>query len=83
MSNMHYSDELEKKIGDTLTECGIPFERKQRLDFYIPSMRVYIEVKKYHTPRSQAQLESQENIILIQGKLAVEAFCNILTGKIK
>lgn len=75
---MNYSDELEKQIGDTLVKCGINFNRNQRLDFYLPDFDIYIEVKKYHSERSNSQLASQDNIILIQGKKAIDFFCKRL-----
>lgn len=75
-----YSDELEKQIGDALEEAGIDFRRNQRLNFYLPDFNVYIEVKKYHSERSSSQLASEENIILVQGKKAVNLFCTLLNG---
>jgi len=75
----HYSDELEKQVGNALDEANIKFSRMgQRLDFYLYEHDVYIEVKKYHSERSGAQLATQDNIILIQGKEAVKLFCNML-----
>jgi len=80
----HYSDELEKQVGEALSASKIKFERKgQRLDFFLPQYDVYIEVKKYHSERANAQLATQENIILVQGKKAVKMFCEqILKSKL-
>ena len=79
MENQHYSDELEKAIGDELINQGIVFERiHQRLDFYLPEFDIYLEIKKYHSERSNSQLSSQDNVILIQGKKSVDFFIKLL-----
>lgn len=74
-----YTCDLEQKIANALKEENIIFESNaHRLDFFLPDFNVYIEIKKYHSERSNSQLQSQENIILIQGKKAVDLFCNII-----
>lgn len=84
---IHYSDDLEKKIGDKLTACGIEFTHgsakglQQRLDFFLPKYNVYIEVKKYHTERINSQMASQDNVIAIQGVGAVDFFIKLLNLK--
>lgn len=80
----HYSDELEQQVGEALSASKIKFERKgHRLDFFLPDFDVYIEVKKYHSERANAQLATQENIILVQGKKAVKTFCDHFLKRIE
>lgn len=81
----HYADFLEEKIGKSLDNAGIPFvheseNKEQELDFYIPHLNVYIEVKQYHAPRISQQLERQENVIVLQGKRAVDVFCTLIAS---
>lgn len=80
---IHYSDHLERMLGDTLTELNIPFIHESqgngsRLDFYLPRSKVYIEVKQFHSDRVLNQLKSKDNIILLQGRGAVLAFIEFL-----
>lgn len=77
------TDPCERIIARALTEADIPFlhqseVKTQPLDFYLLGEGVYIEVKQFHSPRSLAQLESQANIILIQGRNAALAFEQML-----
>lgn len=79
---IHYADNLEEAVGTHLIEQGIEFvhesqNKDQRLDFYIPEHDVFIEVKKFHSPRINAQMETQNDIIVLQGKLAVKLFCKM------
>lgn len=76
---LHISDPLELEVANALTEKGIAFVHEsqgtgQRLDFYLPQFEIYMEVKRYHTPRIEQQMALQENVILIQGSKAVHAF---------
>jgi len=76
---VHCGDELEFQIAGLLHTNEIEFihesERKdQRLDFYLPKQDIYIEVKKYSSIRSANQLDSQDNVILIQGLKALNFF---------
>ena len=75
-------DHLENAIEKALIEADIVFTTTQRLDFYLPYYDVYIEVKQYHSDRSNDQLKSQENVILVQGKKAVELFCKLISNTI-
>jgi hypothetical protein len=79
----HYADHLEKKVGDTLESQGILFTHEstvsnQGADFYLPGYDVYIEIKQFYTERVTKQLENKDNIILLQGKDAVDLFCKML-----
>ena len=82
---MKISDNLELRIAELLTRKAIKFVHEgyknginQRLDFYLPDHDIYIEVKKFHTDRVLKQLESQDNIILVQGDKSVKFLEGIL-----
>ena len=82
---MKITDNLELRIADLLNSKSIKFVHEgyknginQRLDFYLPDHDIYIEVKKFHTERVLKQLESQDNIILVQGDKSVKFLEGIL-----
>lgn len=62
---------MEEMVDRWLTANGINFRRaddmKTRLDFFLPDFNVYIEVKRFHTPRINDQLERATDIIIVQG----------------
>ena len=82
----HNIDYFESQIADILSENHIryTFEKAKIngrcLDFYLEDYDVFIEWKQYFSHRSSAQLESQEDVILIQGKKSL-AFINHLFKK--
>src|SRR5690606_39019051 len=79
MGKIHYSDELERYIGESLIKNKILFEKeKLGLDFYLTDYDVFIEVKKFHTDRVNNQLQRYDNIILIQGRKSVDTFIKLL-----
>lgn len=72
MKPAHFNDPLEIAVAEILDKAGIRYIHESqnngsRLDFYLPDHDLYIEVKKYHTPRVDSQLATKDNIILIQG----------------
>ena len=81
---MKISNPLEKQVADALDAREIKWLHEDeagnvaRLDFYIPSSGVYVEVKQAYSPRCDAQLSRAENVILVQGIDAVRAFCDLL-----
>lgn len=82
---IHFADHLEKALADFLVSKHISFihesqNKEQVLDFYLPGHGIYIEVKQYHTDRVTKQLAAQEEVILIQGKKALDFFINKLNG---
>jgi hypothetical protein len=81
-SIMEITDDLENAVAKILTRKNIRFihayGRNQRLDFYLPDYDVYIEIKKFHSDRIIAQLRSQNNVIVIQGRKSIEFLNNIL-----
>jgi hypothetical protein len=86
MRNINFADHLENKLAECLSEKGIDFvheseNKSQGLDFYLPKLNVYIEVKQYHTPRIAKQMTYQNEIIVLQGSKAVDAFIKLITLK--
>ena len=82
---------LEKKLAALLRSNGIWFTRPERdktdpttLDFFLPELRLYIEVKQFYTDRIAGQLQKVPQgmtAIVLIGPRAVEDFmalCNVL-----
>lgn len=81
------SDPMEYLIETALLEVGIVYEKEgqlkgkhQRLDFYLPNKDLYIEVKRFHSPRAAEQLAHADNVILAQGRPAVEFLADAIRG---
>lgn len=75
-------DPVESIIEDALINSGYCFEReKNGLDFYIPSLDLYIECKQFHSNRISDQMGRVPNIIAIQGKQAAYAFYTMVALK--
>lgn len=85
MKPISISCDLEQSLANQLTENGILFihesQQVQRLDFYLPHSDIWIEVKKFDSERTANQIKSQENVVLIQGKKAMEFFIGVLKEK--
>ena len=64
-------DPMEAIIERWLIERGVPFTRDHpsRLDFYPPGLQLFIECKRFYTPRVNDQLERVRgnNVIVVQG----------------
>jgi len=68
----HYGDSTEILVADILDNLGIKYIHESQdkdliLDFYLPELDIYIEVKRFHSERYKNQISKQENVILIQG----------------
>lgn len=79
-----YADDLETDLGRALTTAGIPHTHEsecpgQRLDFFLPEDNLYIEIKRYHSPRIATQAAHADNIIFLQGKPAVDFFIKMIS----
>lgn len=48
------------------------------LDFYVPSLDLYIEVKQFSSDRTARQIAGLTNVILIQGIPAAMAFAALI-----
>lgn len=76
----HYSDFLEEPVGETLDVHGIEFihesevKRDPILDFELPESDVHIEIKQFYSDRIIKQLQSKQNVIVLQGRKAVDFF---------
>lgn len=79
-------DPMEKLIRDALirdeftyTEDGKPGgEVNKNLDFHLTDYGIHIEVKRMHSPRIAEQMSRVDNIIVAQGKEAVEFLAALL-----
>lgn len=65
-----------------LVLAGIPYKTEndndKKLDFYLPTLDIYIECKQFHTPRTLLQLAKADNVIIVQGKKSAEWLVDIL-----
>jgi transcriptional regulator with XRE-family HTH domain len=77
-------DPMERLIEDALLDAGVSFTREGQpghqhaLDFYLPDSDVFIEVKRFHSDRIAAQTARVPNVIVAQGKPAVEALAALI-----
>lgn len=88
------TDPIERIIADALTMAGIAFVHESQaivwpefpkgprrgLDFWLPDDGLFIECKAYHSDRIARQTTYAENIIVIQGKRAAQAFARLITA---
>jgi hypothetical protein len=78
---MKPSDPLEAMVAEALSAADIPYvidgedRRTLGLDFFLPDEGVHIEVKQFHTERTEGQMSRSPNVIVLQGRLAVAMFC--------
>jgi hypothetical protein len=83
MNKIHSNDPLEVILANALQENGIDFihesEGKYRLDFYLPKLDVFVEVKRFHSDRTGTQMSLHDNIILLQGEKSVKFFVDLIT----
>ncbi len=74
-------DPLEKQVEDALNAAGVRFRRDDHesgLDFYLPNVDLYVEVKRFHTARIADQMSRRPNVIVLQGAKSVTAFCTMV-----
>lgn len=77
------NDPIEKIVAGALTRAGIRFTHESEghsppLDFHLPDLGLFIEVKHFHSPRIARQMAQAENVIVIQGRGAAEAFARMI-----
>jgi len=80
---MRISDPMEAHIAETLEDAGIKFIHesdcsKKGLDFMLPDLDCYIEVKQFHSDRIAKQMARVKNVIVIQGMGGAIAFRKII-----
>jgi hypothetical protein len=75
-------DPVEQVVEQALIKAGIPYAREREnpagLDFYLTEQKLYIEVKRFHTPRAVEQMSRVPEAILIQGLEAAKWFAEML-----
>lgn len=82
MRKIHYTDFLEQSVGETLEGGGVDFIHESEvkhepvLDFELPEHDVHIEIKQFYSDRVIKQLKSKQNVIVLQGRKAVDFFNN-------
>ena len=79
---------LEAKMAEILDRFGIPYERNKpiddersggrNLDFYIPPLHLFIEVKAFPCERMHRQIDGMTNVIEIIGEDGVAGFGMLL-----
>lgn len=76
------NDPMEGMIRAALKRAGIRFvegdRNPARLDFHLPEFALYIEVKQFHSDRIAAQMARADNVIVAQGRGAVEALAAMI-----
>lgn len=79
------TDPIEAIVAEALSKAGIRYlhenDRKGdlALDFYLPELDTYIEVKQFHSDRIARQMAQAPNVIAIQGRDAAKAFAAMIT----
>lgn len=80
-------DPLEKQVETFLKAAREPFYRNHEtlLDFFLPRLNMFIECKRFYTPRIAEQLSRvpERDVIVIQGIGALEKFFEVAGRKIK
>lgn len=76
-------DPMEQIIAQALDDAGYAYTRSidvggRSIDFHLTVTDIYVEVKRFHTPRSILQMEKVENIVVVQGERAVRALAAII-----
>jgi hypothetical protein len=79
-------DPMEEIVHQALHDAKVPFvagdsNNAARLDFYLPVQNLYIEVKQFHSPRIAEQMARSENVIVLQGRPAVEWFAEMINRR--
>jgi len=76
---------MERLIADGLDAGGFSYKHEsdreapgQTLDFHLYDLGIYIEVKRFHAARVADQMSRADNVIVAQGKPAVELLAALL-----
>lgn len=78
-----FGDATERLLAEALDRAGIAYVHESErpsigLDFYLPDLDLYIEVKRFHSARISKQMSKHENVIVIQGINAVTKACQMI-----
>lgn len=83
MSDLISNLPMDRLIEQALIDAGIPYEVEcaatRYMDFRLPDLDVYIEVKSGHSPRIAEQMARADNVIAVQG----EAACRLMADMIR
>lgn len=86
MRKIHYTDFLEESLGESLNGKGIEFIHESEiktepvLDFHLPEHDIHIEIKQFYSDRIIKQLQSKQNVIVLQGRKAVDFFNKLISS---
>ena len=76
---------LEESLERWLIQNQISYRRADsmptHLDFFLPDFQIYIEVKRFHTPRTAVQIEWAPDIIVIQGGASMRFLESLISRK--
>lgn len=82
------SDPMERLIAGGLEAGSFRYSHEgdrdavgQTLDFHLRDLDIYIEVKRFHSPRIADQMSRADNVIVAQGKQAVELLAQLLARR--
>lgn len=79
------TDPYEKIIEDALLEADLDYfsecEETLNLDFLVPSLNIFIEVKTMHSDRVYKQMDRVYECIMVQGKVACELLADLIRYK--
>lgn len=78
------ADPMEEATEKWLLMNRIKYRRMDAeigLDFYLPDFDLYIEVKRFHSPRIGEQMSRAENVIVIQGIKSFDFIMDLLYWK--
>lgn len=81
---MQCVDPMEQIIERALVKAGVRFttdmggENAHNLDFHLTDYNIAIEVKRFHSDRIYSQMDRHENILVAQGKPAVEMLAKMI-----
>lgn len=71
------------KYGINAAHCAFGGKVPENLDFHLPDLGVFIEVKAMHTPRISDQMTRAANVIALQGEAAVRFFAEVVERQTK
>lgn len=83
------TDPLERIVERALQRAKIRYvpdrdgKVPENLDFHLPDLGVFVEVKAMHTPRISDQMARAPNVIALQGEAAVRFFADVVERQAK
>ena len=84
------TDPLEKAMAALLDEAGIPYVRPEivrsdptTLDFYLPTIDLYVELKQWHSPRLADQIAKvpvASDVMILIGRNSVDRLKKLIAA---